>query len=70
MGYGLALMALGVIAADSFAAKAAALSAMLSFARAYPRFGPQWFSKHAGFILGVLTRRCSGSASPPPELQR
>ena len=47
-----------------------ALPAMLSIVAAHPRYGSQWVARRAGFTPDVLTRHCSGSATPPTELFR
>ena len=46
------------------------LPAMLCVVAAHPRFGLPGCAKRVGSGIKVLTRRCSGSASPPTELQR
>jgi len=46
------------------------LSAMLSIVAAHPRFGPGGFAKRACSSTKVLTRHCSGSASPTTEFIR
>ena len=58
------------VLSDIFLAVLTVLSGVFSLAPALARFGPQWFAKHAGFNLAFLTWRCSGSATPPTELQR
>ena len=52
-----------------FFAAVAVLSGVLGVVLAHPRFSLSGFAKRA-FTLVRLTRHCSGSASPPPELTR
>ena len=53
-----------------FLAAALVLPGVPSFAPTLAHFGLQRFAKLAESTLGSLTRRCSGSASPPTELER
>ena len=46
------------------------LPAMLCVVAARPRFVLSGCAERVGFGTKVLTRRCSGSASPPTELTR
>ena len=63
-------LAAALVLAGIFLAAAPVLSGVLGVVPALARCRPQRFAKRAGFTLACLTRRSSGSASPPTELQR